>query len=204
MNLWSQNLPDEFQNKEFQINALFIQPNASNYHSQEILRSIAEKVISSIAIKVFEKIADKTEYVYGVNFLSYVCLEVLSNDILFKSFSKMLNSNSFLDFIQILSNSIQTQGFTEDLSLIISERYRYYLSINPSITSDFIHPSSISTCDMDQINAFTLNLPPIFKEFYIDQYTEILTGIFSSLLSHNSKEEFKQFIEITKESGVIK
>ncbi|MBT5346467.1 hypothetical protein HOJ01_01185 [bacterium] len=200
MNPWSNNLPKEFQNKKFQINEHLISFDAPEQKSQEVLRSIAEKIVSSISIKVYKKIANTFEYNYGVNFLSYVCLEILSNDILFKSFPKMLNTNIYSDSIQLFTDVIQNQGFSEDLTSLISERYRYYISINPAITGDFIGPSRINDCSIDQINDFTLNIPFVLKEVYVNQYTETLSSIFYSLLSHSSKADFTEFIEFTKKS----
>ncbi|MBI96100.1 hypothetical protein CL656_03045 [bacterium] len=204
MNLWSQNLPEEFQNKEFKINENLISLDASDQKSQEILRSIAEKIVSSISIKVYKKIANTFEYVYGANFLSYVCLEVLTNDILLRSLPVMLNTNNFVDSLQLLTDAIQNQGFSEDLTSLISQRYNYYISIDPAITVDFIHPIQINKCNLSQINAYTLNIPFALKQAYISQYIEVFTKIFYALLSHSSKSDFNQFIEITKESSAIK
>ena len=111
-----------------------------------------------------------------------------------------LNTNIYSDSIQLFTDVIQNQGFSEDLTSLISERYRYYISINPAITGDFIGPSRINDCSIDQINDFTLNIPFVLKEVYVNQYTETLSSIFYSLLSHSSKADFTEFIEFTKKS----
>ena len=131
---WSEKLPQEIQNIDFEISEGF---SSIGVDPQQLAQNSSVEIISSINEQIFNNLGRNTEALFGTNFISFVALQVIFDELLTSNFMDLFNSSSFIysptDFpiiLKLFSSSLfaNKKAFAK---FMISTEFIFKIKISP-------------------------------------------------------------------------
>ena len=187
---WSQQLNQADKEKSFSL-----KPEISTLYTddQQMYENVYDGISSHIQKEIFSNLAYSVEANYGTNFMSFVILQVLFDEILSDNFAKMFTGQGFVDTLHQISISTKIKGHTSNISERVGDLYYTTIEMNPRITRDEIE-FDIFGLNFDQMNKEINRISRNFKENFISEYVNIFNRTFYSILSDDSKVSFEEFM----------
>ncbi|MBI96099.1 hypothetical protein CL656_03040 [bacterium] len=187
---WSEQLDEKDKELTFEL-----LPEISTLYTDDKLmyETVYDGISTHIQQELFSSLAYSVEDDYGTNFISYVILQVLFEEILSENFAKMFTGKGFVDTLHQVSVSTKIQGHTSNIAETVEEIYYATIEEYPQITKEEVK-FDISTFNFDQMNKEINRISRNFKENFISEYVNIFNRTFHSILSEDSKVSFEEFM----------
>ena len=183
---WSKKLPQEIQNKDFEISERFQQMGLNHI---QLAQSSSVEIISSINEQIFNQLGQHTESLFGTDFISFVTLQVIFDELLTKKFTNLFNSSSYVDLIQECIVSCKFKGVDFNCSELISQTYYEYNQFNEGLTANFVDTYDWS---LDELNSYLRGISASFKDEFFVAYLNLLNTVFYQFISTGSQKDFIQ------------
>lgn len=186
---WSQKLPSEIQNKDFEISEGF---KSMGVEPQQLAQQSSVEIIASINEQIFNNLGRKTEALFGTNFISFVALQVIFDELLTSNFIDLFNTSSYVDLLQECIVSCKFQGVSFNCSELISQTYYEYNQFNDGLTVNYVDTYD---WDLNQLNSYLTNISASFKDQFFVDYLNLLNNVFYQFISKESQEDFVQLTQ---------
>lgn len=187
---WSKQLNQADKEKSFNL-----KPEISSLYTdhQLMYENVYDGISNHIQQELFSNLAYSVEDHYGTNFISYVILQVLFEEILSENFGEMFTGQGFVDTLHQISISTKIKGHTSNIAETVGDVYYSTIEMNPQITKEEIE-FDIFSLSFEQMNQEINRVSRSFKEHFISEYVNIFNKTFHCILSDDSKVSFEEFM----------
>jgi len=172
---WSEKLPQEIQNLDFEISESFSSIGVDVDH---LAHQSSVEIITTINEQIFNNLGRNTEALFGTNFISFVTLQVVFDELLTSNFMDLFNSSSYVDLIQECIVSCKFKGVRYNFSELISQTYYEY--------------NQFYDWDLNQLNSYLRGISAGFKDQFFVNYLNLLNNVIFQFISKESQEDFVQ------------
>jgi len=183
---WSEKLPQEIQNLDFEISESFSSIGVDVDH---LAHQSSVEIITTINEQIFNNLGRNTEALFGTNFISFVTLQVVFDELLTSNFMDLFNSSSYVDLIQECIVSCKFKGVRYNFSELISQTYYEYNQFNDGLTENFVDTYD---WDLNQLNSYLRGISAGFKDQFFVNYLNLLNNVIFQFISKESQEDFVQ------------
>ena len=181
---WSDKLPQDLQSIDFEISENF---SSLGVTPEKLATESQVQIISEISEQVFNNLGRNTEALFGTDFISYVVLQVVFDEILTSNFINLFNTSSYVDLLQECVISCKFKGVSFNCSELISQTYFEYNQFNQGLTTSYIDTYD---WNLDELNSYLKGISASFKDQFFVEYLNTINNVFFQFISENSKQDF--------------